>query len=120
MKHRRGPFSEDLRAALNPNSSGSHLLAEAMKARREGIMWRARELGTGEDEITALLRDGVEAAERRIFGDAGKGRWRPRCATVCRTIGISASGYPTPRPSPASRRSAGGAIGGESWTGGDS
>jgi len=28
----------------------------------------------GGDEIAALLRDGVEAAERRIFGDAGKGR----------------------------------------------
>jgi hypothetical protein len=78
MKHRRGPFSEDLRAALNPKSSNPHLLAEAMKARREEVIWGARELGMGDEEITALLRHGIEAAEGRIFGDAGKGRRRPR------------------------------------------
>lgn len=74
MKHRRGPFSEDLRAALYPNSSTPHLLAEAMKARREEVIWGARELRMGDDEVNAILRDGIEAAERRIFGDAGKGR----------------------------------------------
>lgn len=78
MKHRRGPFSEDLRAALNPNSSSPHLLAEAMKARRDAVTWGARERGMSDDEITALLQRGIEAAERRIFGDAGKGRRRPR------------------------------------------
>ncbi|KGM35318.1 hypothetical protein [Inquilinus limosus] len=74
MKHRRGPFSEDLRAALYPDSSAPHRLAEAMKARREGIVRRARRMGMGEDEIAALLRDGVEIAEGRLSGEPGKAR----------------------------------------------
>jgi hypothetical protein len=74
MKHRRGPFSEDLRAALNPDSGNPHLLIGALKARREEVIWGARESGMSDEEITAILRDGIEAAERRIFGDAGKAR----------------------------------------------
>lgn len=74
MKHRRGPFSEDLRAALRPDSSNPHLHIGALKARREEVIWGARELGMSDEEITAVLRDGIEAAERRIFGDAGKNR----------------------------------------------
>ncbi|MGK9164946.1 hypothetical protein KXR53_01540 [Inquilinus limosus] len=74
MKHRKGPFSEDLRAAFRPDSADPHLLAGAMKARREEIIRGAREQGMSDEEISALLRDGIEAAERRIFGDAGKGR----------------------------------------------
>ncbi|MGK9164927.1 hypothetical protein KXR53_01445 [Inquilinus limosus] len=78
MKHRRGPFSEDLRAAFRPDSANPHLLIGAMKDRREEVIWGAREHGMSDKEITALLRDGIEAAERRIFGDAGKGRQSPR------------------------------------------
>ncbi|WP_342241049.1 hypothetical protein [Inquilinus sp. OTU3971] len=72
MKHRRGLFGADVRAALQP--AGPHRLAgAAIRARREEVIWGARELGLDEDELTALLRTGIEAAERRLFGDAGKG-----------------------------------------------
>ncbi|WP_026869187.1 hypothetical protein [Inquilinus limosus] len=74
MKHRRGPFSEDLRAAFRPDSANPHFLINALKARREEVIWGARELGMSDEEITALLKDGIEAAERRIVGDTGKGR----------------------------------------------
>lgn len=69
MKHRRGPFSADVRAALRPGPAGA-----AIRARREEVIWGAQELGLGEDELAALLRTGIEAAERRLFGDAGKDR----------------------------------------------
>ncbi|WP_026871682.1 hypothetical protein [Inquilinus limosus] len=78
MKHRRGPFGEDLRAAFRPDSADPHLLISAMKARREEVIWGARDQGMSDEEIDALLRGGIEAAERRIFGDTGKGRRRPR------------------------------------------
>ena len=71
MKHRRGPFSEDVRAALRPGPAAS---PTAIRARREEVIWGAQELGLGEDELTALLRAGIETAERRLFGDAGKDR----------------------------------------------
>lgn len=69
MRHRRGPFSEDLRAALNPNAMGPHLLIGALKVRREEVIRRARELGMGDDEVTAVLRDGIEVADGRLSGE---------------------------------------------------
>ncbi|MGF6228816.1 hypothetical protein QFZ27_002771 [Inquilinus ginsengisoli] len=71
MKHRRGPFSEDIRAALRP---GPHRITDAIRARREEVIWGAQELGLGDDETDALLRAGLDTAERRVFGDAGKDR----------------------------------------------
>lgn len=56
MKHRRGPFSEDLRAALNPDSANPHLLISAMKARREEVIWGAPELSMGDEESTPLFQ----------------------------------------------------------------
>ncbi len=70
MKHRR------VRSA---RTSGlrrprPHRIADAIRARREEVIWGAQELGLGDDETDALLRAGLDTAERRGYGDAGKDR----------------------------------------------
>ncbi|MGO4124895.1 hypothetical protein AB4Z01_10850 [Inquilinus sp. YAF38] len=67
MKHRRGPFSEDVRMARS--DADPELMLYRVRARRERVSAEARAQGITEEEIGQLLAQGVNAAERRIYGD---------------------------------------------------
>ncbi len=67
MKHRRGPFSEDIRMARG--EADPELMLYRVRARRERVTAEARAQGLTEEEIGQLLAQGIDAAERRIYGD---------------------------------------------------
>lgn len=67
MKHRRGPFSEDIRMARS--GADPELMLYRVRARRERVIADARARGMTDEEIRDLLMQGIDAAERRICGD---------------------------------------------------
>jgi len=90
MKHRRGPFSEDVRLSRDPDRLEREIAANRQRERREAIQADALRAGMTPGEIEILLRLNLDEAEqflksrsrgRRVRDLTRADRIRARCSS---------------------------------------